>query len=167
MKVRTSADCPLVRLSLDNRSKEPESDSWVCRVVSGVFAREQAILEIGHDPRALLMVHESVELQNSNGQIIKYICPTRVTYAARASAPTSIIAKVNSLHMAVAIIVIIGLRIAVVEATGAVVVCPVEDCVHTLRFVASSYAGSGIVAIADAGRNVNTVRLLTVQCDLG
>ena len=69
--------------------------------------------------------------------------------------------------MAVASISISGLGVAVVEAAFAVVVGPVEDRVDALRRVAGSYAASGVVAVAGAGRYKDTIRLLPVQRDRG
>lgn len=132
-----AADRPLVGTSLDDRRQEAGGDGGVASVVASARAREQAVLEIGHDPRA----------------------------AARARAPSSAVAKVDGLHVAVADIEIVGLGVAVVEAAGAVVVGPVEDGVHALGRVALGRAAHGVVAVAGAGRDEDAVRLLAVQRD--
>lgn len=68
--------------------------------------------------------------------------------------------------MAVTVIVIVSLRIAVVEAAGAVVMGPVEDIVYALRVIARGYACGLIVTVTGAGRNVDTVCFLTIERDL-
>ena len=100
-------------------------------------AREQAVLEIGHDPRA----------------------------AARASAPNGAVTEVDGLHVAVSRIPTARLGVAVVVAAPTIVVSPVEDRVHALRRVASGGAAGGVVAVAGSGGAEDAVRLLTIQRD--
>ena len=128
---------PLVWLPLDGRRDEAVGDRRISRVDAGAGAGEQAVLEIGHDPRA----------------------------AAGSSAPDVVDAKVDGLHVAAARIVSARFGVAIVEAAATVVVAPVEDRIHALRRVACSDAAGGIVAVASAGRDEDAVRLLTVQRD--
>lgn len=132
-----TADRPQVWPSLDGRSDEPVRDGRVASVVARAGAREEAVLEIGHDPRA----------------------------AAGARAPAGAVAIVDGLHVAVARIGTAGLGIAVVEAAAAVVVSAVKHCVDALGRVACSCAAGSVVAVAGAGRDEDAVRLLTVQRD--
>lgn len=67
--------------------------------------------------------------------------------------------------MAVAGVAAVGLGVAVVEAAAAVIMCSVEDGVHTLRPIADSCAADGVVAVSCAGRHEDTVGLLAVQCN--
>ena len=131
------ADRPLIWLPLEEWSDDSVGDGRVGSVFLWVEAREQAVLNISHDPRAV----------------------------AGAKAPNGAGAKVDGLHVAITRIAIARLGVAVVEAAGIIVVSPVEDRVRALRPVAYSCAAGGVVAVASAGRDEDTVRLLTVQRD--
>jgi hypothetical protein len=134
-----ATDCPLVWPSLDSRSDKTVGDRRVTSVVARAGAREQAVLQIGHDPRP----------------------------AAGTTAPAGAVAKVNGLHVAVARIVAVGLGVAIVEATTPIEVGSVEDRVHALRRVTGRAAADGVVPVASAGRDEDAVRLLAVQGDRG
>ena len=118
-----AADRPLVWLPFDDRSDETVGDRRVASVRASAKAREQAILEIGHNPRA----------------------------AAGAGAPDGAVAIVDSFHVPAACIGIAGLGVAVVEAAITVVVGSIEDRVHALRPVSCNYATGSVVTVAGAG----------------
>src|SRR5690349_14989851 len=100
----------MVWLALEDCGYEPVGKRRVAAVVTSIVAREQAVLEIGHNPRA--------------------VTSTR--------APTPAVTIVNGLHVAVARIETVGLSIAVIEAAATVVVGTVENRIHTLWLVANS-----------------------------
>src|ERR1039457_2805642 len=100
-------DGPLVGAALDHGGGEPVAGGRVVGVVAGAGARVQAVLHVGHDPRAV----------------------------AGAVAPDLDIAEVDGLHGPGAIVVVVGLGVAVVEAAAAVVVRAVEDRVLALRVI--------------------------------
>lgn len=43
--------------------------------------------------------------------------------------------------------------------------CPIKDHIHALRCVACSRAAGGVVVVASARQDKDTIRLLTIQCD--
>ena len=100
----------MICFTLNDAGYETIRDRWVS-VLACTLAREEAVLEISHDPRP----------------------------ATRASAPDSAGTIVDGLHVAVARIVTVKLGIAVIEAAGIVVMGAVEDRVYTLRCIACSY----------------------------
>jgi hypothetical protein len=57
-----------------------------------------------------------------------------------------------------------GLRVTVVEATSAVVMCAVENSVHALWLVTCRGAAHFVISITSAGRDEYTIRLLPVEC---
>ena len=134
-----AADRPLARLPLDDGGDEAGGDGRVARVLGGALAREQAVLEIGHDPGP----------------------------AAGAGAPDGAVAVVDGLHVAVARVRVAGLGVAVVEAAAVIVVRPVDDGVDALRRVALRRPAGGVAAVARAGRDEDAVRPLPVQRDRG
>src|SRR5581483_3764614 len=90
---------------------------------------------VGHDPRAV----------------------------AGAVAPDLDVAEVDGLHGAVAIIVVVRLGIAVVEAAATVVVRAVEHRVLALRVVTRRDTAGRVVTVAVTSRDVDPVRLVAVQ----
>lgn len=132
-----STDRPVVRLAFDDSGEESVGDSRVTSVLLHVYTGEQPVLEVGHDPRA----------------------------TARPGAPDVDIAKVNGFHVSVAGIATAGFSVTVVEAAATVEVGSVQYRVHPLSSVAFCCAGGGVVAVASARRNEDTVGLVAVQCD--
>src|SRR6185312_12283248 len=121
--------------ALDHRGGVPVVRRRVVRVVALVQAGEQAVLHVRHDPRAV----------------------------ARAVAPDLDAAEVDGLHGAVAIVVVVRLGIAVVEAAAAVVVLAVEHGVLGLGIVAGGDAVGGVVAVAGARDDRDAVGLVAVE----
>ncbi len=131
-------DRPLVRPALDHGGGEPVVDRRVARVLAvGVGAGVQAVLQVGHDPRA----------------------------AAGAGVPVRGVAEVDRLHGAVAVVVVAGLGVAVVEAAAVVVVRAVHDVVLTLGAVPGGDAVGVVVAVADGGRGEDAVGLVPADGD--
>jgi hypothetical protein len=89
-----TADRPLVGLSFDDRSEETVCDGRIGRVVLDVCSREEAVLEISHDPWA----------------------------AASTSAPDGVGTKVDGFHVAIASVKVVGLGVAIVKTASVVVV---------------------------------------------
>ena len=81
----------------------------------------------------------------------------------RAVAPDLDVAEVDGFHGAVAVVVAVGLGVAVVEAAAAVVVGAVEDGVHALGVVAGGDAVGVVVAVAGAGGDVDAVGLVAAD----
>ena len=123
--------------ALDHGGGEPVAGGGVVGVVAGVGAGVQAVLHVGHDPRAV----------------------------AGAEAPDLDVAEVDGLHGAVAVVVVVGLGVAVVEAAAAVVVRAVEDGVLAFRVVAGGDVLGAVVAVAVAGGDVDAVGLVAVDRD--
>src|SRR5579871_713047 len=130
-----AADGPEVRAALDDRGGEAVVDRRVVAVVARVHPAEQAVLQVGHDPRTV----------------------------AGAVAPGRLVAEVDGLHVTVAGVGVAGLRVAVVEAAAGVVVGAVEDRVLALGVVTGGDAAGGVVAVAGAGRDEHAVDLVAAQ----
>ena len=117
-----TAEGPEVGPSLEHGREETVVDGRVGRVLCSVIAREQSLLEIGHEPRTF----------------------------AGARHPAGRVAKIDGLHVTVARVATVGLGVAVVEATAAVVVRPIEHGVHALSSVPLGRAFRLIVAVTGA-----------------
>src|SRR5215469_14619591 len=128
-------DGPVVRLALDHRGGEPEVGGRVGRVEAGALAGEQAVLHVGHDPRA----------------------------ATRAAAPGGFRPEVDGFHVAGAVVVVVRLCVAVVEAASVVCVRAVEDGVLALGRVAGRDARGAVVAVAVARGDEDAVNLRAVD----
>src|ERR1700761_2744771 len=128
-------DGPLVGLALDHGGGEPVGDGRVIGVVPGVDPGVQAVLHVGHDPRAV----------------------------AGAVAPDLDVAEVDGFHVTVAGVVVAGLGVAVVETAAAVVVRAVEDRVLALGAVAGGDARGVVVPVAGTRGHVDAVGLVAAN----
>src|SRR6185437_11889865 len=123
-------DGPLVAgAALDHGGGEPVVGGGVAGVEAGVGAGVQAVLQVAHDPRAV----------------------------AGAEAPDLDAAEVDGFHGAGAVVVVVGLGVAVVEAAAAVEVGAVDDVVDALGVVAGGDVLGGVVAVPVTGRDVDAV----------
>ncbi|KAI6774120.1 hypothetical protein HG531_000969 [Fusarium graminearum] len=122
-------------LALDDCTDESVIDGRVCSVVLWVLARKETIFEICHDPRSFT----------------------------RTGSPDSVVAKVNGFHVAIACIFAADFGIAIIEAATSVVVCTIEDGVHTLWLITCSGTADMVVTVPSSRRDENAIRFLPVE----
>lgn len=132
-----TTDGPVVRLALDNGGDEAVSDRGVIGIAVWGRAGEKAIFQVGHNPRT----------------------------ASTPLTPEGAVTEVNGFHVSVAIVIVVRLGIAVIEATLIVVVGAIEHSIHALWRVTGSDTRGIVIAISHARLNVDAVDLIAIQCD--
>src|SRR5579875_221540 len=132
-----SLDRPEVWPALYHRSDVARRDTLVSAFEPGVDSRIQTIFHVRHDPGAI----------------------------AGAIAPYFDIAEVNGLHRAIAIVMVVGFGVAVIEAAPSVIVRAIEDRVLAFGIVAGRNARSVVVAVPGARSDVDAVSLVAIDHD--
>lgn len=81
------------------------------------------------------------------------------------SAPHLVVAEISRLHVSIACVFAIRLRITIVETARTIIVCTIKYGIHALRLVFHCGAHSFVVPISNSWCDEHAIRRFAIQID--